>query len=109
MTMNPISRIGQRVICVQHPSIWPTICSALRTWPQLDQVYTVAGFATIEDLPGIHLRELAGVTCACFDLVNAPWPLECFRPVQTRETDIGALKQLLNDANERQRDLVTAD
>jgi len=63
------------VICVQDHAVRPTVCPGLSCWPRLDHVYTVTGFAKIEDHPGIYLRELGGVTCRCFDLNNAPWPI----------------------------------
>jgi hypothetical protein len=54
----------------------------------------------IEGHPGVHLCELAGVRCRCFGLSDAPWPIECFRPLDQRKTDIGCLMQLLNKTPE---------
>jgi hypothetical protein len=62
-------------------------------WPLEGAVYTVSGFGLIEDHPGIYLYELNGVTCGCHQLRNAPWPLEVFRPLDQRSTDISALTQ----------------
>jgi hypothetical protein len=93
--MNPIDRIGQKVVCIQDDFIWQFVCWELPCCPRLDQSYTVSGFGEIEGHPGIHLRELAGVSCRCFNLDNAPWPIDCFRPLDERGTDIGVLKQLL--------------
>jgi hypothetical protein len=42
--MNPINRIGQKVICVQDHSLWSNFCCDLPRWPLLDETYTVSGF-----------------------------------------------------------------
>jgi hypothetical protein len=93
--MNSINRAGQRVICVQHPDVWQAFCCGL-SWPALDAVYTVSGFGTIEDHPGIYLRELTPVACSCHQLSAAPWPMEIFRPMDQRHTDIGELTKILD-------------
>jgi hypothetical protein len=103
--MNPINRVGQRVLCVHPPSGWLKACPALRVWPMRGEAYTVAGFETIEGIPGVHLREIAGVYCECSRLENAPWPLRCFRPLDERKTDIGVFERVLDDANRRQREV----
>lgn len=93
--MNSINRAGQRVICVQHPDVWQMFCCGL-PWPRLDAVYTVSGFGEIEDTPGVYLNEISGVTCQCAGLSNAPWPMECFWPVDERQTDISEFTKLLD-------------
>jgi hypothetical protein len=93
--MNAINRAGQRVVCVQHPDVWQMFCCGL-SWPRLNTVYTVAGFGEIENCPGIYLAELPPVACSCHRLEAAPWPIECFRPVDQRQTDIGELTKLLD-------------
>jgi len=96
-----INRCGQKVICIQDHSLWQTFCCDLPCWPLLDQTYTVSGFGQIEGHPGIYLHELSGVTCGCFQLDNAPWPLEIFRSLDQRNTDINELKKLLVKTPER--------
>lgn len=52
--------------------------------------------AEIEGHPGIFLVEISNVNCQCAGLSNAPWPLEIFRPLDQRRTDISALTKLLD-------------
>jgi hypothetical protein len=59
------------------------------------QTYTVAGFADSFGHPGIHLAEVPGYQCACKKIPVSSWPIFAFRPVDERQTDIGALKDLL--------------
>lgn len=92
--MNPINRVGQKVVCIQDGNIWHYFCSVLDHWPILDQVYTVSDFGEIDGEPGIHLREIAGITCECSGLADAPWPIEIFRPLARCKTDISALTKL---------------
>ena len=88
-----IDRIGMKVICVQDPSVWDNFC-CMSQWPLLDQIYTVFGFGEVDGLPGIYLYEISGITCECCNVDNAPWPLECFRALDQRETDISELTKL---------------
>ena len=69
-------------------------CS-MEHWPLFGGVHTVAGFDPIEGLPGIYLYELPRVDCECSKLINAPWPLDIFEPLDERKTDISDLRQLL--------------
>jgi hypothetical protein len=91
-----IDRCGQKVQCIQDEMLWQFVCWELPCWPHLDAVYTVSGFGEIEGHPGVHLREISGVTCACTGLNNAPWPIEIFRPLDARQTDIGELTKILD-------------
>jgi hypothetical protein len=93
--MNAINRRGQKVICVQDHALWANFCCDL-PWPLLDQIYTVSGFGEIEHHPGIFLLELPPVSCSCHQLSGAPWPIECFRPLDQRATDISALTKILD-------------
>jgi len=95
-----IDRVGMKVQCVQDDFIWQFVCWELPCYPRRGAVYTVAGFGLIDDTPGVYLREIPGVTCSCAGLDNAPWPLQIFRPLDQRTTDIGALKQLLTPIRE---------
>jgi hypothetical protein len=110
--MSGIDRIGQRVVCVQDHVVWANFCcDAITRWPLLDEIYTVAGFAEIDGVPGIFLAELPPVTCECHLLSGAPWPLQCFRPLDERKTDIGSLTKILTEqhdaetVSEKQRDV----
>lgn len=95
--MNAINRAGQRVVCIQDHAIWANFCcDAITRWPLLDEIYTVSGFTEIEDQPGIFLRELPNVNCACVGLSNAPWPIEIFRALEDRKTDISTFTKLLD-------------
>jgi hypothetical protein len=95
--MNAINRIGQKVVCITHKTVWLHVCPKMKNYPELGGVYTVMGFATLDgDIPGIHLREIGGFTCQCAQFNEQPWPLAAFRPVDTRKTDISEFKQLLN-------------
>jgi hypothetical protein len=87
--MNPINRVGQKVVCVQF-------CCDLPGWPLLDETYTVIGFAEIEYHPGIFLLELPSVSCSCHQLSGAPWPIEVFRRFDQRTTDISELTKILD-------------
>ena len=96
--MNAINRVGMKVACILDNSVWELyFCCDFGCYgpPLYGGIYTVAGFAEIDGGPGIHLRELPGITCPCHGLCNAPWPLEIFRAVDERQTDIGALTKLL--------------
>lgn len=90
-----INRTGQKAICVQDHILWAAFCCDI-PWPLLDEIYTVSGFGEIEGCPGIFLSELPPVSCGCHQLDNAPWPIECFRPVDERATDIGELTKILD-------------
>ena len=68
----------------------------ISAFPLPDEIYTVSGFSDIEGCPGIFLLELPPVSCSCSGLSNAPWPLECFRPLDQRPTDIGELSKILD-------------
>jgi hypothetical protein len=107
--MNPINRDGQKVICVSDHRAWLFVCPTITVYPRARETYTVSGFAPIkmkdgsEDIPGIHLRELEGFTCSCGGFTNEPWPVEAFRPVDERKTDISAFTQLLDKTPEKVR------
>jgi hypothetical protein len=94
--MNPINRPGQKVICVQDHALWADFCCDIPCWPLLDEIYTVSGFGEIEGCPGIYLFELPPVSCTCHHLEAAPWPIDCFRPLDQRQTDISALTNILD-------------
>ena len=95
--MNAINRCGQRVVCIQDHAVWANFCcDAITRWPIYDQIYTVTGFSEIEGNPGIFLRELPRVNCACVGLSNAPWPLVIFRAIDERRTDISEFTKLLD-------------
>ena len=94
--MNAINRAGQRVVCVTDHAIWANFCCDLTSWPICDEVYTVSGFAEIDGCPGIFLAELPPVVCECHNLSGAPWPLQCFRALDERTTNIGELTKLLD-------------
>ena len=85
-----------KVECVEDHSVWQLFCCPMSLWPICGMTYTVAGFASIEDHPGIYLYELPPVSCKCCSLDNAPWPLEIFRPLNERKTDIGELMKILD-------------
>jgi hypothetical protein len=93
--MNSINRRGQKVICIIDHAIWADFCCELR-WPLQDEIYTVSGFAEIDGCPGIFLHELPPVVCVCHQLDDAPWPLECFRALDERQTDISEFTKLLD-------------
>jgi hypothetical protein len=68
-------------------------------WPIQDEIYTIVAFAETEPgVPGVHLLELPAIQCACCSLNGAAWPIECFRALQERKTDIAALIAILNNA-----------
>lgn len=96
--MNPINRIGQKVVCTGDERIWLFfICPTLKDYPKRGEVYTVAGFeTTYAGLPGIHLREVADLECACSGITGAPWLITAFRPLDERKTDISELQTLLD-------------
>lgn len=94
--MNAINRAGQRVVCVTDHAIWANFCCDLTGWPICDEVYTVTGFAEIDGCPGIFLRELPLITCECHQLSDAPWPLQCFRAIDERKTDISTFTKSLD-------------
>jgi hypothetical protein len=95
--MNAINRVGQKVICIIDHVVWANFCcDAITRWPIFDEVYEVGGFGDIDGCPGIFLHELPPVVCVCHQLDNAPWPLECFRALEERHTDIGELTAILN-------------
>ena len=107
--MNPINRIGQKVICVGDERVWFVyVCPTIVDFPKRGEVYTVAGFANVGDstLPGIHLREVPPLECACKSIVGAAWLLSAFRPVDERKTDISEFNSLLTPTK---RELVYAD
>src|SRR5271165_4501368 len=96
-----IDRVGQKVQCVQDEFIWQFVCWELPCYPRLDAIYTISGFGEIEQTPGVYLAELSGVSCPCLGLNNAPWPIECFRPLDQRATDIGELTKILDRTPQR--------
>lgn len=105
--MNPINRIGQKVCCVGDERVWfAFVCPSLKVYPKKGEVYTVAGFETYAGLPGIHLREIGGIECACNGLSGVPWLISAFRPLDERRTDISELQSLLAPTS---RELVDAD
>lgn len=93
-----INRIGQKVVCV-WPA-WAHGCGSLKCFPLENETYTVTAFARTagrdNGLPGIHLAELPGFECECKNIGPSSWPIIAFRPVDERETDISAFKDLLN-------------
>ena len=93
--MSDINRIDQKVICIQPKIFFWVMCLGVDC-PIEGQVYSVAGFADALTEPGIHLREIAGFTCACRDITNGAWPMRAFRPVDQRKTDISDLAKLLD-------------
>jgi hypothetical protein len=101
--MNPIKRVGQKVICVTRLNEIMAHCAMIKAAPEQGKIYTVAGFETAKYGPGIHLREVPSVTCVCDRLKNSPWPIASFRPVVEDEskTDISAFKKLLNPTPEK--------
>jgi hypothetical protein len=100
--MNPINRIGQKVRCVGDERVWLLfVCPTLKVFPRNGVTYTVAGFEEHQGLPCIHLREIAGLECACKSLSGVPWLIAAFRPLDERETDIGELRALLVDEPEK--------
>jgi hypothetical protein len=102
--MNPINRVGQKVVCITPPMVWFYICPSVRIYPRLSDVYTVAAFETLDtDVPGIRLRELEGFTCECGGFKDAPWPITGFKPVDERKTDISVFTQILDKTPEKVR------
>jgi hypothetical protein len=91
----PINRIGQKVACTWPAFAWKLGCLSIARYPVENQAYTVAAFADTFGKPGIHLSEVPGFECACKGIGLSAWPLAAFRPVDERETDISALKDLL--------------
>lgn len=84
-----IDRIGQKAICIQDDSLWQTFCCVLPCWPLLDHIYTSVVLASI----------CAKITCSRYQLDNAPWPLEIFRLLDQRQTDISELVEILDDVS----------
>jgi hypothetical protein len=103
--MNPINRVGQKVVCIEGPSFWAlSSCGDyFAAAPEQGRVYTVSGFETRYGIPCIHLREIASPACKCIGASNLPWPIRAFRPVQTRETDISVFAGILNKTNAPER------
>jgi hypothetical protein len=102
--MNPINRIGQKVICVVPDRFWTQqVCPSLKVIPRKDEVYTVTGFEDLHGVPCIHLREIVGLSCECGGLNNAPWLIQAFRPVDERKTDISVFAEILNKTNAPER------
>jgi hypothetical protein len=70
------------------------------TYPQLDEVYTVADFidnaGLMREIEGIDLDvtmglELMEIPCPKGRVRKVGWPIICFRPVDERKTDISTL------------------
>ena len=102
--MNAIIRIGQKVICVVPDRFWTQqVCPSLKVIPRHGEVYTVTGFEDLHGVPCIHLREIAGLSCECGGISNAPWLIQAFRPVDERKTDISVLTEILNKTNAPER------
>jgi hypothetical protein len=96
MTMSwAINRVGQKIQCIQHHDAW-SFCSGLTSRPLLGEIYIAASFATIDDYPGVFLREVAAINCSCYGLACAPWPLFIFRPVNERPTSIEVFAKILD-------------
>ena len=95
-----IDRAGMKVECIEDCDAWAAFCCAVSRWPRVGGVYVVSAFGDIEGIPGIYLHELSSITCQCHGLSNAPWPLEIFRPLDQRRTDISALTKLLDKVPE---------
>jgi hypothetical protein len=96
--MNPINRVGQKVRCVGDERVWLfMVCPVLKSYPKRGEIYTVAGFGDVAGTgrPGIHLREIADLECACKQTSGVPWLLSAFRPLDERKTDIGEFQALL--------------
>ena len=103
--MNPINRVGQKVVCVMPANVWLLgVCISLTDYPVKDRVYTVSGFENSLSHPGIHLTELSGITCPCKGLKDLAWPISAFRPVDERKTDISQFTKLTkpNDVTTRE-------
>lgn len=77
--MNGINRVGQRVECIERFFEWMW-CPDITPLPEYRGEYTVSGFETFQDMPGIHLKEFPDATCACAGQ-KVPWPIICFRPI----------------------------
>lgn len=94
--MNAINRVGQKVKCIGDERIWLLlVCPTLKVFPRLGETYTVAGFEHYQAFPAIHLREIAGLSCACLRISGVPWLISAFKPLDERETDISELRALL--------------
>ena len=102
--MNPINRIGQKVVCNVDRSLWLLYgCgNVLKMAPNKGDVFTVSGFETWRGIPCIHLRELANMECTCLKY-SSPWPIAAFRPVDERTTDISAFTEILNTTKAPER------
>jgi hypothetical protein len=102
--MNPINRIGQKVICVVPDRFWTQqVCPSLKVTPRKGEVYTVTGFEDLNGVPCIHLREIAGLSCECGGINNAPWLIAAFRPVNERKTDISVFTEIMHKTNAPER------
>lgn len=100
--MNPINRVGQKVVCVTEFEIYDYLGNLFcGPSPRIDGVYTVAGFLNnegaaasldlLDDIgPGIELREVPSVR-GKGGTRSLGWPIIGFRPLLDRETDISAL------------------
>ena len=107
--MNAINRIGQKVICVIRmvAQYEDGVCSSEGV-PQVNCAYTVSGFVSaptqlapgiVMHSPGITLTEVDSPECSCCG-ARMGWPIQAFRPVNERKTDIGDLVRLGQDVRE---------
>lgn len=110
--MNGINRRGQKVVCVIEVE-YETVSGAVCPFgPTLNEVYTVRNFidrnkGVIQciDLPDFPLDlfiDLVEIESPVVVRTQEPigWPIAAFRPVQTRETDIGELLKLTKPARQ---------
>lgn len=94
--MTGINRIGQRVVCIERSFdvLW---CPNIDPLPEYKGEYTVSGFETVVDIPGIHLREFADTTCNCVGK-KMPWPIQCFRPIVDDQIKNEHVTKIVNKA-----------
>lgn len=114
--MNPINRVGQKVVCLFDIEVLGRLGGSYRgAVPQAGETYTVDGFGEtgmIEQgeayrgrVPGIFLREIPPVRSRRIEdgaMEDLPWPISIFRPAFEGETDISELLALGNPTKVRE-------
>jgi hypothetical protein len=105
--MNAINRVSQKVVCIRDlRGMAMRACHNITWGPEENKVYTVAGFEDWDGTPCIHLIEVPGLRCECATIVDKPWPISCFRPVDERKTDISQFRELLTPITTRELERV---